>query len=463
MQYAAAYIRVSTDDQVEYSPDAQLRAIKSYCVKNDLYLDPAYIFVDEGYSGRKAEKRPAFMRMIGTAKKKPAPFEIILVHKFDRFARNREDSVVYKSLLNKQCGVKVVSITESIENDKMGLIMESMLEAMAEYYSINLSEEVKKGMTEKARRGEPNTIAPFGYRMKNKKLVIVPEEAEVIRQIFSNFIAGKAYFAISRECNEAGIRTHRGGLFENRTVDYIIHNPVYAGFVRWTPTKKIRRDFSNPESLIVKGEHEAIIDMATYSAAQKHAEELKAIYRPYYKPVRHPSHWLVGLLRAPCGHSMVNSNGYFICNGYAHGRCLERNSIKAGDLEKRVLQTIRADLAKPAAVSVERLEPQNAETEIESEISALEERLNRTKDAYERGIDSIDEYAANKARLTAEIDRLRSKKQPHEIQGCPQTVLLQMEQLLDDKNDRHTIAVKFIREIIWDKAAQEVTIKYFVK
>ena len=138
MQYAAAYIRVSTDDQVEYSPDAQLRAIKNYCEKNDYYLDPAYIYIDEGYSGRKAKKRPAFMKMIGAAKKKPAPFQAILCHKFDRFARSREDSVVYKSLLRKECGVAVISITETIENDKMSIIMESMLEAMAEYYSINL-------------------------------------------------------------------------------------------------------------------------------------------------------------------------------------------------------------------------------------------------------------------------------------------------------------------------------------
>ena len=147
IQTAAAYIRVSTDDQVEFSPDAQLKAIKKYCKDNGILLDNAHIYIDQGISGRKADKRPAFQEMIKHAKKKE--FNVILVHKFDRFARSREDSVVYKSLLKRECNIKVISITESIEDDKFSVILEAMLEAMAEYYSLNLSDEVKKGMTEK--------------------------------------------------------------------------------------------------------------------------------------------------------------------------------------------------------------------------------------------------------------------------------------------------------------------------
>ena len=81
--------------------------------------------------------------MIKKAKSTPKPFDVILVHKFDRFARNREDSVVYKSLLRSELGIQVLSITENIGDDKMSVIIESMLEAMAEYYSLNLSDEVK--------------------------------------------------------------------------------------------------------------------------------------------------------------------------------------------------------------------------------------------------------------------------------------------------------------------------------
>lgn len=150
MQRAALYIRVSTEDQAEYSPTAQRKALLDYAGRNDMVVDQEHIYIDEGFSGRTARKRPAFMRMISDAKSKPKPFDVILVHKFDRFARNREDSVVYKSLLRSKCGIKVISITEQLEDDKFSIILESMLEAMAEYYSINLSEEVKKGYDRKS-------------------------------------------------------------------------------------------------------------------------------------------------------------------------------------------------------------------------------------------------------------------------------------------------------------------------
>ena len=120
---AAAYIRVSTDEQAEFSPAAQKRAILIYAEKNNIKINENNIYADEGISGRKAEKRPAFMKMISDAKTKPQQFSIILVHKFDRFARNREDSVVYKSLLKKECGIRVVSVTEQLEDDKFSIIL----------------------------------------------------------------------------------------------------------------------------------------------------------------------------------------------------------------------------------------------------------------------------------------------------------------------------------------------------
>lgn len=148
MKIAACYIRVSTDDQLEYSPDSQLSLIKKYAKDNGYILPDDYIFIEsEGISGRKADKRPSFQRMIAKAKQKPTPFETLLLWKFSRFARNREDSIVYKSMLHKQ-GINVISISEPIGDDKMSVILEAMIEAMDEYYSLNLSEEVRRGMFE---------------------------------------------------------------------------------------------------------------------------------------------------------------------------------------------------------------------------------------------------------------------------------------------------------------------------
>ena len=106
MKVAAAYIRVSTDDQLEYSPDSQLEKIRLYAERNQILLPKEFIFVDEGISGRKTKNRPAFNEMIGLAKRKPKPFDVILVWKFSRFARNREDSIVYKSMLRKEHNIE---------------------------------------------------------------------------------------------------------------------------------------------------------------------------------------------------------------------------------------------------------------------------------------------------------------------------------------------------------------------
>ncbi|MCC8169557.1 MAG: recombinase family protein, partial [Oscillospiraceae bacterium] len=235
MKTAAAYIRVSTEDQIEYSPDSQIRMIREYAKRNDYTLPEKYIFIDEGISGKTAEKRPSFMRMIGTAKMKPKPFCAILLWKFSRFARSREDSIVYKSMLRKQLGIEVISVSENLGDDKMSVLIEAMIEAMDEYYSINLAEEVKRDMTEKAKRGEPLSIPPFGYRMENKQLVPVSGESDIIRQVFDWYNSGMSMLQIAKNLNAAGVRTHRGNPIENRTVDYWLNNPVYIGKIRWSP------------------------------------------------------------------------------------------------------------------------------------------------------------------------------------------------------------------------------------
>ena len=174
MKTAAAYIRVSTDDQVEFSPDSQLKAIHKYAKDHDFILPEEFIFVDEGISGRKADKRPSFQRMIGTAKLKPKPFDVILLWKFSRFARNRQDSIVYKSMLRKQCGIDVISISEQLGEDNTAILIEALIEAMDEYYSVNLAEEVKRGMNEKFSRGGVVSQPPYGYKMQDG--VFVPDE-----------------------------------------------------------------------------------------------------------------------------------------------------------------------------------------------------------------------------------------------------------------------------------------------
>jgi len=322
-QTAACYIRVSTDDQAEFSPDAQLRAIKEYAEKNNIELKN--IYTDEGISGKSADKRPAFMEMIATAKSKPKQFDVILVHKFDRFARSREDSVVYKSLLKKEADIRVISVTENLgTEDKFTVILEAMLEAMAEYYSLNLADEVKKGMTEKAQRGEYQTTAPLGYEYADKKLVPVPKEAEFIRLIFNKFADKQMGLrSLAEYANNMGMKTKRGNKFENRTIEYILNNPVYIGKTRWTPTGKTKRNWNNPDSIIAQGDHEPIIQNDLWERVHEILKIQKEIHPKRAKQNAQTASWPKGLMRCgTCGSTLICfKNAYMQCNGYAKGSC----------------------------------------------------------------------------------------------------------------------------------------------
>lgn len=417
MLRGACYIRVSTDNQTEFSPEAQLKAIKKYAENNDIIIDDDYIFIDEGISGRKADKRPAFQKMIKTAKSTPKKFDVILVHKFDRFARSREDSVVYKSLLKKECNIRVISITESIEDDKFSVILEAMLEAMAEYYSLNLSDEVKKGMTEKAERGQFQSSPPFGYKMKDGQLEIVEDEANIIKLIFEKFTSKEMNtLQIVKYINSLGVKTHRGSAFENRTIDYILTNPVYIGYVRWTPTGKIKRGHATEDTIIKKSTHIPIIDENIYDKAQKLIAENKIIYKKYHKPTTKNLHWLTGLIKCKlCGSSILrNTKDFYQCNGYVRGKCTKSQLVKIGIIEKAILQQIKDDFSSNININV-KFDISKSNTEevniISSQLEKIKDKERRMKEAYINGIDSLEEYKENKAIIKNQKDLLLKELQ----------------------------------------------------
>ena len=473
IQRGACYLRVSTNDQLEFSPDAQLRAIKTYAKNNNIIIDDDYIFIDEGISGRKAEKRPAFQKMIALAKSKPKKFDVILVHKFDRFARSREDSVVYKSLLKKECGIKVVSITESIEDDKFSVILEAMLEAMAEYYSLNLSDEVKKGMTEKAQRGEYQSSPPFGYEMKDKKLVILENEANAVKLVFESFLDGQGLLQIAKKLNELGYRTHRGNKFENRTIEYMLNNPVYCGMARWTPTGKIKRNYKCEDTLIVESNHEPIIDKQTFDLVQTKLNERKQITRKYYKGTNPQNlHWLNGLVRCKlCGSTFVrNQKDYYNCNGYVKGKCSTSQNIKIELIEQAILNQIKEDFSKPTKLINRCKTVSNNDVNIIlSQLEKLPEKEARAKDAYLNGIDSLEEYKENKKLIENQRKILEKSLKQYEkpVKNIDKALKEQLktvyEMLVDDKvsmQEKHEISHLIIDNIIFEKATATLFLAY---
>ena len=275
MQNAAAYIRVSDERQDEFSPDSQLKLIREYCATNNLLLSDNHVFYDDGISAKSVQKRKEFCRMIELAKSREHPFEVIIVWKYSRFARNQEESIVYKSLLRKH-GVRVMSVSEPSADDPFSSLVERIIEWMDEYYIVRLSGEVKRGMTEKALRGQPNNPAPIGYNMKDKKFIINRDEAEIIKLIFSCFLDGLSAPEVAAKLNCDGYRTRKGKLFESRTVKYILQNPVYAGYIRWSREGRMssNRHFNSENFIISKGSHEPIVNEEDFLTAQNRLCEL---------------------------------------------------------------------------------------------------------------------------------------------------------------------------------------------
>lgn len=407
---AAAYVRVSTDDQMELSPDSQMEKIREYAAKNGLLLLSEYIFHDDGISGRAAEKRPGFQQMIATAKDPSHPFDVIIVWKFSRFARNQEESIFYKSILRSKCKVDVVSVSEPLIAGPFGSLIERIIEWMDEFYSVRLAEEVKRSMTVNAKNGSLQATPSFGYRVENRQLVIVPEEAEIIREIFLRFISGDAMFRIAKDLSSRGVRTHRGNPFENRTIDYILNNPVYLGKLRWTPTGRTRRNFKNEDSIIADALHEPIIDVETWDAAQARCAELKKSYKRYGKPSSERKHWLCGVVRcSACGATLIWANPHFMkCNNYAHGRCTTTQHIAVEALEESFLAQLQHDLtfAESVACVVQAAKPAHSDQRLQQQRARIVSRIDRLRESYLDGVETLETYKAARQQMQAQLDDL---------------------------------------------------------
>ena len=219
------YARYSSDNQREESIEGQLRECMAFAKKNDIFITEHYI--DRAFSA-KTDNRPEFLRMIRESTKKV--FDVVIVWKLDRFSRNRYDSAKYKAALKKN-DVRVISATEAISEGAEGIILESVLEGMAEYYSADLAEKVSRGMTENALKCKFNgSTVPYGYIIdKDKHYQLDPEKAPIVLEIFKRFTSGETITAIIKDLNERGLRTSRGNLFNKNSIHHMIRNRNYIG------------------------------------------------------------------------------------------------------------------------------------------------------------------------------------------------------------------------------------------
>lgn len=433
----AIYIRVSTDKQEELSPDAQKRLLLEYAKSHDIYVPLDYIFQDNGISGRTADKRPEFQRMIGLAKAKDHPIDYIIVWKFSRFARNQEESILYKSLLKKN-NVDVISISENTTGE-FGTLIERIIEWMDEYYSIRLSGEVFRGMTESAMRGNYMSAPPIGYSsVGNGNPPELDENTKIIPLTMKKLhYEGKSSRHIAVFCNNKGWRTKRGNLFEPRDVDYILMNPFYAGKLRWNYTDRGRKLKPSDEVIYADGNWTALWtweetqEMTTNILSRKKKDGVTKTPRD----ISSCKHWLSGVLRcSTCGKTLSYGGSKtargFQCWNYAKGKCTTSHYVSEKNITEYVLDGLK-NFISADYIPYEIVRASDSTTSIEindllKQLSRIEQREKRAKVAYLDGIDSKEEYKDNKTYCEKERERIKNK-----IEELKSSSVIENKELLD--------------------------------
>ena len=327
-----------------------------------------------------------------------------------------------------------------------------------------------------ARRGKLQSTPSFGYTAKDGKLEIIPEEAEIIRYIFDRFNSGVGLFPIARELNAMGIHTHRGNPFENRTVEYILRNPVYIGKLRWNPTGRTRRNYFDENIITADGEHEPIITQETWDAAQRRLDEMKAQARYKGKPTVSKSHWIIGTVRcADCGASLVNGGGYLRCNNYVHGRCRHSQSIRPELLADALIAKLRLDAELTDGLSCDVVYSIGNGGADLARLQAAEKHLQskkaRLQEAYLSGVLDLEDFAAAKKDLDEQLARAQKdildfeqKSDADQIRATLQSAIRKALETLESKDStaeqKSSALSSIIGNCTFDKAANTLAVTY---
>lgn len=282
------YLRFSSERQKEQSIEGQLRDCIAYCKRKNYRI--VAIYVDRATTARKdVEKRVHFQEMITASVHQT--WKLVIVWKLDRFARNREDSAVFKMRLRKN-GVKVESATEGISKNPEGIILEAVLEGIAEYYSADLSQKITRGMRESALKCHSiGGHVPLGYKIEDHKLVINPDTAHIVQEAFELYANGETVADICRMFNAKGYRTAKGAEFNRNSFKSMFRNRRYIGVYRY-------KDFEK------EGGVPAIIDKDLFETVQK---RLSANAEAPARGKAKVDYLLAGKLF--CGHCGASMNG----------------------------------------------------------------------------------------------------------------------------------------------------------
>lgn len=399
------YARYSSDNQREESIEGQIRECLEYAEHNDITIVHQYI--DRALTARTAD-RPDFQRMIKDSEKEL--FNVVLVWKLDRFSRDRYDNAYYKHILKKH-NVRVLSATEVISDGPEGIIMEAMLEGMAEYYSAELSEKIKRGQKENALKCKSNgAVPPMGYYVNEDRMFeIDPVTAPVVLEIFHRYADGDTMQEIVDAMNGRGIRTGKGKPFRIGSLGTMLKNRKYLGEYRYGDT-------------VVPGGMPALIDDKLFERVQRRMEGNK--HAPARAKADEEYLLTTKLFCGDCGTMMVGESGtsgsngntyyYYKCGNAkrkqgCHRKPLKKHWIETAVVRLTVSRVLRDQEIDRIADAIIKLQGQEDTT-----LPALQRQLQECEKGIENMLNAIQQgilTASTKSRL----EQLEEQKETLEI------------------------------------------------
>nr|BDD44589.1 integrase [bacterium] len=498
----ALYARVSSDQQAEKhnSIPSQLRLLHEYALKRNMEVYKEYI--DEAASALSTD-RPAFLEMISETKKKFPPFQAILVWKLSRFARNRQDSIIYKAMLKKR-GIEIVSISEPVDSSPQGQLMEGMIEVIDEFYSAVLAQETLRGMAENARKGYKNGgYATFGYKnihvydennYQRTKYEINESEAKTVRLIFELYVKGNGLKNIVNYLNTHDYKPRSGSKWSKSTVANVLRNESYIGWTVFNKRDKktYGKQFKPKDQwLTIKNTHEAIVDKDIFDKTQKLIEARQPKNQP--AQVTASGYLLSGLMRCgKCGKA-YGVTGYGRDKKYAYYNCITYSKegkhvcpgyrVRADELDSEVIGRVKMllfsddnieklldDINRSAKTL--RTDYWRKITDLKKKASDLQTRVMRQYEAIESGVIDLSlvsprlrELKVQRDSLQKEIEHyesLSSKHQPiHISRSTIHSFRKEMEEIFVGNNvqEKREFLNKFIEKIIINE--EEIRIVYY--
>lgn len=417
---AVIYARFSSEKQNEASIEGQLRECMQYAEFNNIQVIGNYI--DRAQSA-KTDHRPEFQHMIKDSYKHG--FDCIIVWKLDRFARNRYDSAYYKNVLKKN-GVRVISAKETISQGAEGILLESLLEGYAEFYSAELSEKVKRGMTENALKAKANGVrAPFGYYVDEQDHYQIEEStAPIVKEIYSLYLSGTRVNDIAKLLTSRGVK-NRGYSMNYNAVFRILTNRKYIGEYKFG-------------DVVIPNAIPALVSEEDFNAVQAKMKVNKKA------PAMHRSEddylLTTKLFCGKCGAMMTGEIGtshtekkyrYYRCNQSKQHKC-DKKTVKKDWIEEIVIDEILSLISSDEVLEelIDRVyemqsQESNIVTVIQNQLDEVNKKLRNLAEAIAQGI-----FSSTTKKMLDELEEQKSNLESELFQAKVTNPILTKEQLL---------------------------------